>query len=289
MKVTLKYEESEDKAQHLTLRLTLPAKYVSGATKSVVKLFVDHYNKKFADNQLDVEAFHLKVVGGEHLKHDETVEGNLKTGDECYLMTEWTSPAAPPAPPAAAPAAAPKEPATSSSAAPKEGGYSDKTGAKENKDGKLRCKRFGCQKFYDPNGPPQECVHHKSAPIFHETAKWWSCCPDSKAYDWEGFMRIPGCQKAFCTNAPEGQSQKRFLGGSDLRGDCAPVRLDADAPTDPRQKMRDLRKGLVACGVDGELFDKVWGKLAADTDDTDVIVSKFKARFAGVLQKAAAS
>ncbi len=27
----------------------------------------------------------------------------------------------------------------------------------------------------------QDCVHHKAPPIFHETAKWWSCCPDRKA------------------------------------------------------------------------------------------------------------
>lgn len=281
MKVTLKYEESEDKALHLTLRLTLPAKYVSGPTKSVVKLFVDHYNKKFANNTLDVEAFHLKVVGGDHLLHDTTVSDALTTGAECYLMTEWKSLAAPaPAAPAApAPAACIPVP-------PNKTGYGE-SGGKEKKDGMLRCKRFGCNKFYDPNGPPQECVHHKAAPIFHETAKWWSCCPDSKAYDWEGFMRIPGCQKGFCSNSPEGQSQKRFLGGADLRAEHAPVRLDADAPKDPRHKLADLRKGLVACGVDGELFDKVWARLASEIDDQDVIVSKFRARFAAVLSKAA--
>eukprot|EP00929_Paragymnodinium_shiwhaense_P022309 TRINITY_DN14286_c0_g1_i1.p1 TRINITY_DN14286_c0_g1~~TRINITY_DN14286_c0_g1_i1.p1 ORF type:complete len:282 (+),score=89.55 TRINITY_DN14286_c0_g1_i1:89-934(+) len=280
MKVTLKYEEAEDKALHLTLRLTLPAKYVSGPTKNVVKLFVDHYNKKFAENQLDLEAFHLKVVGGEHLQHDALVEEALKTGNECYIMTEWTSPAAPTPAPAAAEAHAvcPK-----AAAAPKDG-YGKSGGAN---DGKLRCKRFGCNKWYDPNGEPQECVHHKAAPIFHETAKWWSCCPDSKAYDWEGFMRIPGCQKGFCSNTPEGQSQKRFLGGSDLRAEHAPVRLDADAPKDPRHKLADLRKGLVAVGVAEELFDKVWAQLANEVEDPEVIVSKFRSRFAAVLAKAA--
>jgi hypothetical protein len=34
---------------------------------------------------------------------------------------------------------------------------------------------------------------HKSPPVFHETAKWWSCCPQKKAYDWETFQDIPGC------------------------------------------------------------------------------------------------
>ena len=102
--------------------------------------------------------------------------------------------------------------------------------------GRVRCKRFGCQKFFDPEGEPTECIHHKAPPIFHETAKWWSCCPDRKAYDWEGFMRIPGCETGFCSANPEGQiGQKRFLGGCDVRASSAPVRLDQDAPKEPEQ------------------------------------------------------
>merc|ERR1711920_721202 len=124
--------------------------------------------------------------------------------------------------------------------------------------------RFGCNRYFDPNGPEQPCKHHKSPPIFHETAKWWSCCPDRKAYDWEEFMRIPGCQSGFCSANPEGQTGKKFLGGCDLRGDSAPVRLDADAPPDPRLKISALISGLVAIGVDKELAERVWAKLQAD-------------------------
>lgn len=60
MKITLKYEEAATEEHHMTLRLTLPQKYVNGTNKEVaqlgllrgsllppqvVKLFVNHYNK----------------------------------------------------------------------------------------------------------------------------------------------------------------------------------------------------------------------------------------------------
>merc|ERR1712232_162938 len=147
-----------------------------------------------------------KIVGGDHLDNEERVCDCMAGGDELYLLPESmrgqkqdpprSSPAAMPA--AAAGPSAPSAPPKSEVA------------KKKDDDGRLRCKNFGCQKMYDPNAQPQPCTHHKSAPIFHETAKWWSCCPDKKAYDWEEFMRIPGCTTSVCTNAPEGQGTKRF-------------------------------------------------------------------------------
>lgn len=278
MKITLRYEEDEDKERHMTLRLTLPKKYAAGASKEVVKLFCDHYNKKHAEHPLDASALHLKLVGGNHLEREALMDDFVASGDECYLLggevligvpAPAKRPASTAAPPPPAPVAAPSKPA---------GGEKEK--------GKVRCKRFGCQKFYDTEGPPQECVHHKSAPIFHETAKWWSCCQDHKAYDWEEFLRIPGCQKSTCSATPEGQDGKRFLGGTDLRGDCAPQRLDADAPVDPRRKLDDLRKGLVAIGVESELFEKVWSKLAAEHgNDMEKVAACFHSRFSALLNR----
>eukprot|EP00927_Polykrikos_kofoidii_P056769 TRINITY_DN50849_c0_g1_i1.p1 TRINITY_DN50849_c0_g1~~TRINITY_DN50849_c0_g1_i1.p1 ORF type:complete len:278 (-),score=44.92 TRINITY_DN50849_c0_g1_i1:126-959(-) len=276
MKITLKYEEADDTALHLTLRLTLPAKYVNGTTQAVVKLFVDHYNKKHPENTLDHETLHLKVVGGEHLPHSAQVSDTLRNGEECYLLGEdalmgRSEPRPEPAPVPAAPTPAPSVPKAS----------------RKDEGGKVRCKRFGCNRYYDPEGPPQECVHHKAPPIFHETAKFWSCCKDRKAYDWDTFMSIPGCEKSFCSDSPEGQqNQKKFLGGTDLRGDSAPVRLDANAPKDPRHKLTDLRKGLIAIGVDEELFDKLWGRLAAETDDPEKVCEIFRTRFAAILNAA---
>lgn len=273
MKITLKYEESSEADLQMTLRLTLPQKYINGPTSAVVKLFVDHYNKKHQEDQLSAESLHLKIVGGDHLSRDARVSETLANGDEAYLLGEAarTSPVAKRAAVAKEPAPAPAQvPATSSKPT----------------DGLVRCKRFGCQQKFDPNGPPQPCVYHKSPPIFHETAKWWSCCSDKKAYEFEEFMRIPGCQTGFCSAVADDQAgQKRFLGGSDLRGDTAPQRLDADAPPDPRQKLAVLLKGLVAIGVDGALMEEVWRKLAEQNNDLEKAVEVFRARFVGVLNQ----
>ena len=32
--------------------------------------------------------------------------------------------------------------------------------------------------------------YHKLPPVFHETAKFWACCPDKKCYDWDSFMGV---------------------------------------------------------------------------------------------------
>jgi len=273
--VTLKYEETENEALHMTLRLTLPEKYLNRPTKDVVRLFVDHYNKKHTEKQIDTETLHLKIVGGDLLEHHVLVQDTLSNGNECYLLppdggsVSLRRAAATAA--AAASAAAPAEPPAARV-------------EKKDDQGLVRCKRFGCRRSYDPNGPPQECVCHKGPPIFHEVAKWWSCCPDTKEYEFDDFMKIPGCQKTFCSANPEGQKdQKKFLGGSDLRGDCAPVRLDADAPADPRYKLNQMMKGLVAIGVDEQLFEKVWANNASENADLDKLVTLFRTRFAAVL------
>jgi len=276
MKVILKYEESENKELHMTLRLTLPQKYLSGQCREVVKLFVDHYNKKHAEEPLDMEALHLKIVGGDHLDSEERVRDVMAGGDECYLLpksmfgakVEKTE-AVPPTPVPSAPAPRKEAPAPSA--------------PKPNADGKVRCKNFGCQRTYDPEGEPQSCTHHKAPPIFHETKKWWSCCSDRKTDDFDDFMAIPGCTTTTCTATPEGQGTKRALGGCDLRAANAPTRLDADAPIDPRIKLEAVRKGLVAVGVDSALFEKVFSQLMAETGDLDKVVEQFKMRLAAVL------
>merc|ERR1712151_482425 len=152
-------------------------------------------------------------------------------------------------------------------------------------DGKVRCKNFGCQNYFDPNKPPPACVHHKKPPVFHEVAKWWSCCPDRKAYDFDDFMRIPGCVTGVCSNEDAAPGTKKCLGGTDLRGDNAPIRLDADAPKDPRHKLKELMSGLVAIGVDRALFEKVWQKLANQTDDMDKVCEQFRLAFTGALNQ----
>mmetsp|Transcript_43518 Transcript_43518/g.100164 ORF Transcript_43518/g.100164 Transcript_43518/m.100164 type:complete len:295 (+) Transcript_43518:74-958(+) len=290
MKIVLKYEESDQQELNMTLRLTLPQKYVNGPSKDVIRLFVEHYNKKHAESPLDVDDLHVKVAGGNHLDRDERVCDAISAGDECYLLA-GSAPAVvrtPCATSSSSSAVAAKSTAPCSTSTATSPSYTCEVAGKKadkDKDGKVRCKRFGCNKYFDPENPPK-CVHHKAPPIFHETAKWWSCCPDRKAYDWDEFMRIPGCETGVCSANPDGQQgQKRFLGGQDLREQNAPIRLDANAPPDARTKLANLRKGLVAIGVNPELFDQVLGKTSADVSDAEQVVQAFKERFTALLSR----
>ena len=46
MRVFLHYEEGDDEAHHMTLKLTLPSKWKTGPTEKLKETFVEHYNKK---------------------------------------------------------------------------------------------------------------------------------------------------------------------------------------------------------------------------------------------------
>lgn len=145
----------------------------------------------------------------------------------------------------------------------------------------VRCKNYGCNKFFDPTKPEcTTCVRHKSPPVFHETAKYWACCQDKKAYDWEEFMKIPGCDRGHCSTV---KPDKSFLGGTDLRAENAPRRIDDEIPVDPRKKLDKLRAGLVSIGMDEGVFDRCWGRLAAQHGDLGVVVSKLGQTFTQVL------
>jgi len=74
-------------------------------------------------------------------------------------------------------------------------GASAKPKVVRNEDGSFRCQRKGCtaKSARDDEGP-RACVHHVGTPIFHETYKWWSCCPHAKKYDFDEFMQVTGCR-----------------------------------------------------------------------------------------------
>lgn len=172
MKVLLIFADSESN-RRMTLRFSLPKRFVSGPTKDVVKLFVDHYNRKYnALPPLVDEDLHLKIIGGGHLDRDALVSETLCNGVECHLLYEDD---------VLSPANVPEIPAT-----PR----------------RLRCKRFGCNRFYDPAGPPQECIYHVKAPVNDGRATSWMCCPDRKAFDYDAFFQIAGCTQGYCSANP---------------------------------------------------------------------------------------
>ncbi|OQR86374.1 hypothetical protein ACHHYP_10608 [Achlya hypogyna] len=61
-------------------------------------------------------------------------------------------------------------------------------------DGKAKCVNYGCQAeyFVDINND-KSCAHHAGAPVFHDSGKYWSCCPKEVKYDFDEFLKVPGC------------------------------------------------------------------------------------------------
>jgi len=146
----------------------------------------------------------------------------------------------------------------------------------------VRCKNFGCGKFFDSTKPQNSiCVHHRKPPVFHEGAKYWSCCPNLRAWDWDEFMKIPGCSKGQCSTE---EPAKKFMGGVDLRAQNAPKLLDDELPLEPRKKLDLLRGGLVSIGIDKTSFDKMWGRMAARHGDLGVVVGRLQQAFSAELK-----
>ena len=62
-------------------------------------------------------------------------------------------------------------------------------------DGTYRCQNKGCQAKFDPaTNHAAACRFHAGTPVFHETLKWWGCCPDKKKMDFDDFLAVPGCR-----------------------------------------------------------------------------------------------
>ncbi|RLN78574.1 hypothetical protein BBJ28_00001936 [Nothophytophthora sp. Chile5] len=68
-------------------------------------------------------------------------------------------------------------------------------------DGKAHCVNFGCQQEYVVSeNTESSCRHHTGAPVFHDAGKFWSCCPKSVKYDFDSFLKVPGCAVSAHTN-----------------------------------------------------------------------------------------
>jgi hypothetical protein len=172
IKIYLKFEE--DGFPEKTSKLQIPAKWqTSKIVTDVIELFAKGHNTKNPDHELVSAECHLVDAEGNKIYSDVicgTVLGDhsdyhIKRGAHVQKKAD-TGPANP---------------------------------------NMLRCKNYGCQKYYDPNNNPDDnCMHHTGPPVFHETAKYWSCCPQKKAYDFESFLEIVGCAKGPCSQVNTG-------------------------------------------------------------------------------------
>eukprot|EP00922_Rhytidocystis_sp_ex-Travisia-forbesii_P000332 GHVS01000505.1.p1 GENE.GHVS01000505.1~~GHVS01000505.1.p1 ORF type:complete len:203 (+),score=20.71 GHVS01000505.1:73-681(+) len=64
----------------------------------------------------------------------------------------------------------------------------------------LKCRRHGCHKEYTPSAE-ENCLYHSGWPVFHDISKQWSCC-GVKCYDWDDFLKIPGCTRGCHSTDP---------------------------------------------------------------------------------------
>lgn len=262
MKVFLRYEDNDDDSLHKTLKITLPKSWVSGPASRLLEQFVESYNAGAGGsaNQLAVDDMHLSVRrssnggvdgGGDTTLQDLPSDGivieTISDREDVYIchgpsrtLTEIN--------------------AERQSAIEKK---------KVDEEQLSRCVHFGCNQRFPKGGPyPTNCKYHTGPPVFHETAKFWSCCPNKKAFDWEEFQSLPACQSGTCTDVKDegSESQKQFLGGCDIREKMNGPKLRsiddfnasvAAGGSEGAPVLERLRSVLEELGVENELFDQV--------------------------------
>jgi hypothetical protein len=255
MKVLLHYEDNDNTDLHKSFKITLPKSWKTGHVNVLLGQFVETYNSNevFASsNRLDQNKLHLALrhLDGEKSKlvalaSDAVVLDVIPDRADLYVMH--------------GPSQTVEEMKTD-----EEREMEHKKAEKLNT---VACTHFGCKNRFPPGGPYPECHYHTAPPVFHETAKFWSCCPNKKAYDWDDFQNIPGCQTGICSEVKENDGQKQFLGGTDLREQAGETvklksiddfnKAQAAGGSDAAPVLERLRGVLADLGVENELFDQV--------------------------------
>ena len=176
MKVFLNYEDNENKDYHKSLKITLPKSWKTGPASNLLNQFVQSYNAKFQDtNPIQASELHLgkreqqdKAYGSMEVAetkmipicNDDVVIDTIPDRSDVYICH------------------GPGRTKAEVEAEAKAAELKKETIRKNS----VACTRFGCQKRFPKGGPYPDCTYHKAPPVFHETAKFWSCCPNKKAY-----------------------------------------------------------------------------------------------------------
>jgi len=192
MKVFIHFEEPAAASLHQTLKITLPKKWETGPVSNLLDVFVKNYNEKHPENPMEASELRLETDMREVLHPNASVNDRINDRADLYVKIGATV-----------------EPPRAPSASAAYGG--------DPLDQQRACKLFGCNKKYtERDNFDGECQHHNKPPVFHETAKYWSCCPGKKAYDWESFMEIRGCARGKHSDIKPGGVS--VMGGQELRG-----------------------------------------------------------------------
>ncbi len=251
MKVLLHYEDNDNAALHKSLKITLPKSWKTGPSSKLLDQFVESYNGNEtlgSSNPLDTSQLHLALKQPDQsfvmIASDATVVDDIPDRADVYIRHGTSK--------------------TKQDMAVEER-QAQEARERERQDS-VACTHFGCRNRFPKQGPFPECRYHKSPPVFHETAKFWSCCPQKKAYDWEDFQNIPGCMTGICTAVKETEG-KQFLGGTDLReqaGEGTPLKSiddfnkeQAAGGSAAAPVLERLAGVLEELGIEKELFQQV--------------------------------
>ena len=286
MKVLLHYEDNADTELWKSLKITLPKSWKTGPTSKLLVQFLESYNAIDSlgggPNPLTEANMHLAIKVQEKdssvllaLSSDAVTIDVIPDRADVYVVH-----------------------GPSETVAEKEAREKAAERAKRQELlNTVLCTHFGCKNRFPRGGPYPECRYHEAPPVFHETAKFWSCCPDKKAYDFEDFENIPGCCTGTCTEVKEAD-QKLFLGGTDLRekaGEAVKLKsiddfnkAQAAGGADAAPVLERLQMVLVELGIEKELYEQVVEgirkKLAAQTSNEAELLQAIKAELGNRLK-----
>lgn len=254
MKVFLHYEEGADTNLHKTLKITLPKSWKNGPTSKLLNQFVESYNASDkGSTPLNASDLHLstrridsntKETITSALPSDSITLDVIDDREDVYIC---------------------HGPSTTLVEIEQKK-QEEKERRKAELASTVMCANFGCNKRFPPGGPYPDCEYHSGPPVFHETAKFWSCCPNKKAYDWEEFQQIKGCCKGKCVEKRDELSNKEFLGGCDLReaaGETQKLKSIDDFNSaqangsDAAPVLERLKSVFAEIEIENELFDQV--------------------------------
>jgi len=144
-------------------KITIPDKWLAGPCHQLLNFFVKTYNAKFgSEKALVAEEMQVKV-GDVVLPLDDPVSQHVQEYNDVVILHQLAA-----------------------------------GGDTQRPPGSVLCTNFGCGKYFVPGDESSNtdggvCRHHAKGPVFHDTYKYWSCCPERRAMDWEEFEQIPPC------------------------------------------------------------------------------------------------
>ena len=317
MKVLLHYEDNENKELWKSLKITLPKSWKTGPTSQLLQQFVETYNNNEAlgggPNPLNIDTLHLAIPKP---STTSTIPNGAPVGAGSETSTNTTSMV-----PIASDAVVVDSIAERADVYIMHGPSQTVQELKEIQEqienerkqqqqielekakNMVSCTRFGCQRRFTKGGPypSTPCRYHKLPPVFHETAKFWSCCPNKKVYDFDDFQNIPACCEApTCTEVKESQDQPLFLGGTDLREKNAEAiklksiddfnKSQAAGGSDAAPVLDRLQAVLSELDIDKELYDQVLDiyrtKLQSQTTNDVELLAAIKLEIGTVIKSA---